>query len=112
MTQSVYDDPFRMEDWDQDHTSRTYVHLINSAQWQQVTGEQVPTQPLTANLYNRYRYPWYQFYQDGPTVGATPLQANLKTVQQLAAEKGILTPGFDPILNPVAIHGTVKTGNW
>jgi hypothetical protein len=108
MAQSVYNDPFRMEDWDQEHTSRTYVHLINSSQWQDVTGERVPTQPFNANLYNRYRYPWYQFYQDGPTLEASPLQGGIKSIQQLAAEKGMT----DPMLNPIAIHGTVKTGNW
>jgi hypothetical protein len=111
MDQSVYQDPFRMEDWDQDHTSRTYVHLLNSALWQAVTGGPVPTQPLSANLYARYQYPWYQFYQDGATVDASPIQQGIKSIQQLAAEKGISAISF-PTFPVTPIYGQIKTGNW
>lgn len=110
MHQEVFTDPFKLEDWDQDATSRTFIHLVNSQGWQQITGDNPPTQPPNRNLYSRYRYPWYDFYQEGPTQGASSIQSGIKSVSQLAAEKGVVFPaGLGPI---TVVKGQVNTGGW
>jgi hypothetical protein len=39
MKQKIYEDPFGYEKWDQAHSSRCFVHLLNSVQYLAVTGK-------------------------------------------------------------------------
>jgi hypothetical protein len=48
MRQEIYKDPFQPDDWDQDTSSKCFVHIANSLVWREITGEQPPTVPATA----------------------------------------------------------------
>jgi hypothetical protein len=89
MKQEIYKDPYKPEDWDLDHRSRCFVHVANSIAWKTITGEAPPTTPLTAELYNMYGFPWFDYYDADLKAleGAETLQA-LKSIAQLSAEKG------------------------
>lgn len=89
MQQEIYDDPHDMADWDAEHSSRCFVHIANSLVWRQITGENPPTVPPTAEEYSRAGLPWFQWYADGQTAlsGSETLRG-LKSVKTLGGEKG------------------------
>jgi hypothetical protein len=99
MLQKLYDDPHVLTDWDQDHSSRCFVHIANSLLWRQITGEQPPTVPPTASEYAKAGLPWFDYYAEGLSAvpGSTILQ-KLKSVVQLGKEKGdVPLPENEPV---------------
>ena len=89
MRQDIYDDPYGLDAWDQQHVSRCFVTLVNSAQWMAITGERPPTEPPTARQYTKAGLPWFDYYGGDAEVvaGAEKLKA-VKSVAQIAKEKG------------------------
>lgn len=89
MRQEIYDDPFRLEDWDTEHSSRCFVHLANSLTWRAITGKNPPTAPRTAEEYSEAGLPWFEYYEDEPTaVGGATILKGLKSIATLGKEKG------------------------
>ena len=43
MRQEVYEDEYGLEAWDLSHSSRCFVHIVNSVQYLEVTGERPPS---------------------------------------------------------------------
>jgi len=89
MRQEIYEDQYRLNDWDQEHYSRCFVHIANSIVWRAITDENPPTVPPTAKEYTAHGLPWYEYYSENDT--ALPGGENLtgiKSVGQLATEKG------------------------
>ncbi len=120
MKQEIHKDPYGLEAWDTSDTSRVFVHLLNSLSWEAVTGKKPPTVPMNASLYKRYGYPWYEAYSDAPALGGTYETSQIKSVQEVAKEKGysilpenhpILVSQVKPVYMPPTPHG-VKDGEW
>ena len=89
MRQEIFADPHHLEDWDQDHTARCFVHLANSLVWRHVTGHEPPTVPPTAKEYAQAGLPWFEYYGAGETaVAGSGILAKLKSVVQMGKEKG------------------------
>ena len=89
MRQSIYTDRRAMDDWDQRHSSRCFVHIANSMVWRQITGAVPPTVPPTAEQYTRAGLPWFKLYDEREqAVGGSGILAGLKSVLQLGKEKG------------------------
>lgn len=89
MRQEIYDDPYRLSDWDTAHTGRCFVHIANSMVWRAITGQNPPTVPPTAADYSRRGLPWFDYYDDSATaIGGSALLQRLKSIVQLGAEKG------------------------
>ena len=88
MKQEIYEDPYRVVDWDLGHRSRCFVHVANSAAWTAITGELPPTAPPTAGQYNKCGLPWFDYYDADLKAleGAEGLQA-LKSIARMSAEK-------------------------
>lgn len=89
MKQEIYEDPFDLDDWDMNHSSRCFVHIANSLVWRSITGESPPTTPYTAKEYTKYGLPWFEYYSDNSTAlnGSEELE-KLKSVAEMAKEKG------------------------
>lgn len=88
MHQDIYADPFDADVWDLAHPSRCFVHLANSAQWAQITGEAAPTPPPTAADYARAHIPWFDYYASGEALPGSEALAALKSVATISAEQG------------------------
>ena len=58
-------DPYALDAWDFQHSSRCSVHLVNSRAWRAITGEQMPTIPPTAREYTDAGLPWFAHYDEG-----------------------------------------------
>ena len=66
MRQEIYEDPFGIDDWDQEQYSRCFVHISNSLVWRAITGEEPPTAPPTASEYTDAGLPWFDYYKRQP----------------------------------------------
>ena len=62
MRQEIYADPYGLDEWDLTASSRCFVHLVNSMQWQQITGERPPHEPFDAATYTEAGLPWFDYY--------------------------------------------------
>ena len=90
MRQSIHKDRYGIESWDLAHSSRCFVHILNSLQYAQVTGHAPPMQPPSANDYTKAGLPWFDYY-DAEAIalrGADNL-AGLDSVASLGIKKGL-----------------------
>lgn len=93
MRQEIYEDPFSIHDWDSDHRSRCFVHLITSTEWQQITREHPPSRPLNAQQYAANGLPWFDYYDaDGKALEGASGFAGIRSIAQLSREKRTATP--------------------
>ena len=103
MRQEIYDDPFSIHDWDTEHGSRCFIHLVNSATWQAITGQRPPNTPPTAAQYTSAGYPWFDYYD----AEAKALDGS----KTLAAVKSVKTKGEEIRSSPLPQNKTVSITN-
>jgi hypothetical protein len=58
--------------------------------WRQITSEEPPTVPPTAEEYTRAGLPWFEWYGERPALQGTEKLGHVKSVHQLGKEKGQL----------------------
>jgi hypothetical protein len=89
MRQEIRTDRRPMEEWDQGHSGRCFVHIANSLAWRQITHADPPTAPRTAADYTRAGLPWFDLYEERRTaVDGSGILARLRSVLQRGKEKG------------------------
>jgi hypothetical protein len=103
MRQEIYEDPFIIHDWDTEHGSRCFIHLVNSTTWQALTGHKPPTQPPTAKRYADAGFPWFDYYDKEQTA--------LNGSNILAGLKSVLAMGKAKHTNPLPESESVSVGN-
>jgi hypothetical protein len=104
MKQQIYADPHGLEAWEQSVSSRCFVTLVDAVQWREITGEAPPTSPPTAADYTKAGLPWFDYYAaDLETLAGAPELALVKSVAEMAAEKGEQVLGVDGEVNPGTI---------
>jgi hypothetical protein len=83
MHQSIYPDPHGLETWDADRTARSFVHIVNSELWREITGEAAPFTPVTAKEYERAGLPWFDLYDEHlGTLGGSDRLRGVKSVKE------------------------------
>jgi len=122
MKQKVYPDPHGIETWDEDNTTRCYVHLVNSDLWREITGEAPPSTPVTAKAYSAHGLPWFDLYDEqAPTLDPSGALGQVKSIKQLDGDKSTLPlQDDDPVqVGPVKKLWTkiasglgVRDGRW
>ncbi len=125
MKQKIHADPFGLSVWDLSSSaseSRIFIHLVNSRDWEALTGTKPPLPPITADQYARARLPWFQHYADdsaAPSIGG--FTAPVKSFAELDAGKAVpLVPDNvsvdqGPVLKvgkPVPSPDAVRDGKW
>ena len=110
MKQKVHKDPFDLDDWDLEATSRCFVHLCDAELWKVVTGQPAPTTPPTAKDYSQAGLPWFHHAEgDKPAVGGSKLLEGLKSVLGMGTQTGQKPlPENESVQAPVVID--TKTG--
>ena len=88
MRQEIYDDPYGLDAWDQRYSSRCFVSIVNSRQWQAITGERPPTEPPTAARYAEAGLPWFDYYRDLDAVEATDKLSGVSSIAAFGAQNG------------------------
>lgn len=98
MRQEIYEDEYGIDAWDTEHSSRCFVHLLNSLQFQAITGRQPPHEPPTAREYTKAGLPWFEYYSDAKAVAGSDVLAKMKGIAAKMAEKeGKPLKGNDPL---------------
>jgi hypothetical protein len=99
MKQEIYADPFDLADWELDHKSRCFVHLLNSRSWQEVTGNPPPHEPPTAKSYTNAGLPWFDYYDESAkALKGSKILAGLKSVFSTTRERK------ESLAEDVAVH--------
>ncbi|UBF30355.1 hypothetical protein K9N68_34690 (plasmid) [Kovacikia minuta CCNUW1] len=62
--QKIYPDPYGLDTWDEDNYGRIFIHILNSLQFQALTGQEPPPTPIAANTYTEYGLPWFALYDE------------------------------------------------
>jgi hypothetical protein len=62
--QEIYEDQFGIDVWDTSSAVRCFVHLANSQQYHDITGEPTPHKPITKNEYLAAGIPWFENYKE------------------------------------------------
>lgn len=90
MEQEIYDDPYKISDWEQKQTSRCFVHIANSQIWSAITGDIPPTTPPLAKEYSDAGLPWFEYYNENnaTALNGSEKLSNLKTVTTMGKGKG------------------------
>ena len=105
MRQKVYPDRHGIATWDQGAAARCFVHVVNSLQWREITGEEPPTTPVTARTYSQHGLPWFDLYDEGKGDLAAPGELKgVKSVKEMDQAKGFASQQDDGPVEP----GNVK----
>ena len=101
MRQQIYADPYGLDAWDRTVSSRCFMTLVDAVQWQGITGEPPAGRPPTSDDYSRAGLPWFDYYAaDVETLAGAPALTLVKSVAELAAEKGEQVLGPDGEVEP------------
>jgi hypothetical protein len=82
MEQVIHADTFKVDQYEQGVSARCFVHLLNSEQYQRVTGKAPPHAAPTAADYTRAGLPWFQDW--APKAAALPGSPVLKKLDSVA----------------------------
>lgn len=122
MKQEVYPDPHGLDTWDERRAGRVFVHIVNSYQWRELTGEEAPSCPVSAKTYASHGLPFFDLY--GEDLGALEGSAKLASVQSIKAIDGhksthpqqddqSVTPSLVKKLFTAVARGVgVRDGEW
>ena len=89
MKQKLYPDPFGLDAWDETQRGRLDVHLVNSEQYMELTGEAPPPTPVSAATYTEHGLPWFDLYDEGEADLTAPESlAGVKSLRELGGEAG------------------------
>jgi len=64
MTQKLYPDAYGIDTWDPAARTSFRVRIVNSEQWQELTGEEPPPTPVDAAAYTKAGLPWFALYDE------------------------------------------------
>ncbi len=79
--QKIYPDPYGLDTWDPDNSGQVIIHILNSEEFQAVTGQPPPLTPITAQTYTERGFPWFKIYDEAEgDVPAPDSLARLKSV--------------------------------
>jgi hypothetical protein len=82
--QIVTDRSNKLADFVDLSAQRCFVHIVNSDVWGEITGEPLPSKPITKAEYAENDIPWFEYYDD--SVSSLSGSMKLKGVQSVAAK--------------------------
>ncbi len=92
--QKIYPDPHGVDTWDPQNFGSLWVHLLNSEEYQAVTGREPPPTPIDARTYTEYGFPWFELFdEERGDVPPSERLASVKGVRERQAERGEVDAG-------------------
>jgi hypothetical protein len=95
MTQKVYPDRYGVDTWDTDNCVSLSIHIVNSSDYHELTGNRPPPPPISAATYTEFGLPWFELYDEeyGDVEASERLQAVRSVEGEVAASgKGLDVP--------------------
>ena len=93
IVQRIYPDPFGLDTWDQGCCARVRVHILNSAQFEALTGREAPPTPISAATYTEHGLPWFALYNE--TLGDIAAADRLAAVRSIDERERERKPGTE-----------------
>lgn len=84
MTQKIYPDTYGIDSWDLSARTAFGVRIVNTEQWQALTGEEPPPTPIDAAAYTRAGLPWFALYDERK--GDLAASERLRSVRSLGGD--------------------------
>jgi len=89
ISQKIYPDPHGIEVWDQSRDVRCAIHIVNSLEYLEITGEDPPPTPINPRAYTERGYPWFDFWEEHKSDVSPPdALANVTTIAERERETG------------------------
>lgn len=92
-----------LPEFNESAAQRCFVHIVNSDVWGEITGEPLPSKPITKAEYQANDIPWFEYYDD--SVSSLSGSMKLKGVQSVGA-KHIVNTG-----KPLDDNNSIEQGN-
>jgi hypothetical protein len=97
MTQAIYPDPHGVKTWDQKNVGTVTIRIVNSEQYEQITGMKPPPTPVDAQEYTAHGYPWYEIYDEAKgRLAPTEQLQGVQSVQQIGRQRNDTSVAADP----------------
>lgn len=97
--QDIYSDPNPVSIWDNRNFADVRILLLNSEDFHNITGEDPPPSPVSADEYTRLGLPWFDFYDER--------HVDVETASRMTSLARIATA--DPPIHPENIR-TIRRG--
>ena len=99
MEQAIYRDAYGIDTWDGSQSAAVSVHIVNSEQYQAMTGRRAPRTPVSARVYTLHGLPWFALYNETRVdiEGSPRLAAVRSTAEIDRATTGRTSPDDQPI---------------
>ncbi len=95
--QSVYPDAYGIDTWDPDAATDVVVHVLNSEQYELVTGLPAPPTPVSAATYTQHGLPWFDLYDEHKgDIGPSEVLSKVRSVGEKAGEPADSSVQIDP----------------
>ena len=59
-----YPDRYGIDAWDPENHGQVFVHIVNSAQYRDITGREPPPTPIDVKTYTDHGLPWFELYDE------------------------------------------------
>jgi hypothetical protein len=89
MTQVVNHDPYGFEVWNQEDYKLVNIWIVNSMMFREITGQEPPSTPVSAQAYSQHGYPWFTLYDEKmPDLKPGKPLKGVKSVKEMDKAKG------------------------
>lgn len=104
-----------LETWDKSESGAVFIHIINSEQYEELTGQKPPPTPVSAETYTRYGFPWFELYdEESATLAASEKLAEVKSIREKkrrGEEKAVkISPAQIKKIKPKRVAGSSEDG--
>lgn len=97
--QKIYPDPYGVDTWDLDNYGTVTIHLVNSEQYQQITGCEPPPSPISAKTYTEYGLPWFDLYDEHKgDIPTSQTLKDIKSIRGIEQEQGSMPLGDESLV--------------
>jgi hypothetical protein len=101
MEQEIYRDAYGIDTWDGSQSAAVSVHIVNSEQYEAMTGRPAPDTPVSARVYTKHGLPWFELYDESRV--DIEGSARLATVRSTAEIDRVRTGRTSPDDEPIAV---------
>ncbi|MEE9423372.1 MAG: hypothetical protein V3V18_00155 [Methylococcales bacterium] len=89
MKQKIYPDPYSLDTWDIDNFGEMTIHIINSKNFQAISGERCPPTPVDTAAYTKSGLPWFDLYDESEGDVVSPEDfANFASIEDADISEG------------------------
>jgi len=88
IAQKIYPDEHGYDTWDLTKVFEARVFIVNSMDFEQITGYKPPSTPISARLYTEYGFPWFELYDEHKQDLKPGRFGKVKSIKQMDKKKG------------------------